>query len=41
MMDDGFEEKIKERKKQKLKTLRKKGLLKQRSRKRKRSGVAD
>jgi ATP-dependent RNA helicase DDX49/DBP8 len=36
MMDDGFEEKAKERKKQKLKMLEEKGLLKQRS-KRKRN----
>ncbi|KAG4133242.1 hypothetical protein ERO13_D08G084700v2 [Gossypium hirsutum] len=36
MMDDGFEEKVKERKKQKLKTLAEKGLLKKRSKKRKR-----
>ncbi|KAK7851838.1 DEAD-box ATP-dependent RNA helicase 36 [Quercus suber] len=36
MMDDGFDEKEKERKKQKLKTLAEKGLLKKRSKKRKR-----
>lgn len=36
MMDDGFDEKEKERKKQKLKTLAGKGLLKKRSKKRKR-----
>ncbi|XP_062144499.1 DEAD-box ATP-dependent RNA helicase 36 [Alnus glutinosa] len=35
MMDDGFEEKAKERKKQKLRTLAEKGLLKKRSKKRK------
>ena len=35
MMDDGFEEKVKERKRQKLKTLAEKGLLKKRSKKRK------
>ncbi|XP_059435730.1 DEAD-box ATP-dependent RNA helicase 36 [Corylus avellana] len=35
MVDDGFEEKAKERKKQKLKTLSEKGLLKKRSKKRK------
>ncbi|XP_031397450.1 DEAD-box ATP-dependent RNA helicase 36 [Punica granatum] len=40
MMDDGFEERVKERKKKKLKTLRKKGVLKQRSRKRKTSEEA-
>ncbi|XP_004503218.1 DEAD-box ATP-dependent RNA helicase 36 [Cicer arietinum] len=37
MMDDGFEEKAKERKKQKLKMLEEKGLLKDRSKKRKRN----
>ena len=37
MMDDGFEEKAKERKKQKLKMLAEKGLLKKRSEKRKRN----
>lgn len=36
MMDDGFDEKEKKRKKQKLKTLAEKGLLKKRSKKRKR-----
>ncbi|KAJ0041950.1 hypothetical protein Pint_18121 [Pistacia integerrima] len=36
-MDDGFEEKAKERKKQKLKTLAEKGLLKKKNKKRKRS----
>ncbi|WCJ34601.1 DEAD-box ATP-dependent RNA helicase 36 [Euphorbia peplus] len=36
MMDDGFEEKEKERKKQKLKTLAEKGLLKKKGRNRKR-----
>ncbi|OMO89451.1 hypothetical protein COLO4_19752 [Corchorus olitorius] len=36
MMNDGFEEKVKERKKQKLKTLAEKGVLKKRSKKRKR-----
>ena len=36
MVDDGFEEKVKERKKQKFKTLAEKGLLKKRSRKRRR-----
>ncbi|GKV29445.1 hypothetical protein SLEP1_g38372 [Rubroshorea leprosula] len=36
MMDDGFEEKVKERRKQKLKTLADKGLLKKKDRKRKR-----
>lgn len=35
MIDDGFEEKAKERKKQKLRTLAEKGLLKKRSKKRK------
>ncbi|XWS27597.1 hypothetical protein CRYUN_Cryun26dG0130300 [Craigia yunnanensis] len=40
MMDDGFEEKVKERKKQKLKTLAEKGLLKKRSKKRKRDKSA-
>ena len=33
MMDDGFEEKEKERKRQKLKTLAEKGLLKDKKRK--------
>ncbi|KAF7824387.1 DEAD-box ATP-dependent RNA helicase 36 [Senna tora] len=37
MVDDGFEEKAKERKKQKLKMLAEKGLLKKRSKKRKRN----
>ncbi|KAJ7982055.1 DEAD-box ATP-dependent RNA helicase [Quillaja saponaria] len=37
MMDDGFNEKAKERKKQKMKTLAEKGLLKKRSKKRKRN----
>ncbi|KAK7271331.1 hypothetical protein RJT34_27133 [Clitoria ternatea] len=37
MIDDGFEEKAKERKKQKLKMLAEKGLLKKRSKKRKRN----
>lgn len=37
MLDDGFEEKAKERKKQKLKMLSEKGLLKKRSRSRKRN----
>lgn len=36
LMDDGFEEKAKERKAQKLRTLEEKGLLKERSKKRKR-----
>lgn len=36
MLDDGFEEKEQERKKQKLKMLEEKGLLKKRSKKRKR-----
>lgn len=36
MMDDGFEEKAKARKAQKLKTLAEKGLLKKKTRKRKR-----
>ncbi|GLT31964.1 hypothetical protein SLA2020_066610 [Shorea laevis] len=36
MMDDGFEEKVKERRKQKLKTLAEKGLLRKKDRKRKR-----
>ncbi|GAB4836747.1 DEAD-box ATP-dependent RNA helicase 36 [Ancistrocladus abbreviatus] len=36
MLDDGFEEKVKERKRQKLKTLVQKGLVKKRNRKRKR-----
>ncbi|XP_022717595.1 DEAD-box ATP-dependent RNA helicase 36 isoform X3 [Durio zibethinus] len=40
MMDDGFEEKVKERKKHKLKTLADKGLLKKRSKKRKRDKSA-
>lgn len=35
MVDDGFEDKAKERKKQKLKTLAEKGLLRSRSEKRK------
>ena len=35
MMDDGFDEKAKERKKQKLKILAEKGSLKKRSKKRK------
>lgn len=34
MVDDGFEEKVKERKKQKLKTLAEKGLLKKRNKRR-------
>lgn len=38
LMDDGFEEKAKERKKQKLKMLAEKGSLKKRSEKRKKSG---
>lgn len=37
MMDDGFEEKAKARKAQKLKTLAEKGLLKKNTRKRKRA----
>lgn len=37
MIDDGFEEKAKERKKQKLKMLEEKGLLTKRSKKRKRN----
>lgn len=37
MVDDGFEDKAKERKKQKLKMLAEKGLLNKRSKKRKRS----
>ena len=37
MMDDGFEEKAKARKAQKLKTLAEKGLLKKKTRKRKRA----
>ncbi|GAV73497.1 DEAD domain-containing protein/Helicase_C domain-containing protein [Cephalotus follicularis] len=40
MMDDGFEEKAKERKKQKLKTLAEKGLLKKRGKKRNRENFA-
>lgn len=40
MVDDGFEEKEKERKKQKLNTLAEKGLLKKRSRKRRREKSA-
>ncbi|CAK9165648.1 unnamed protein product [Ilex paraguariensis] len=40
MMDDGFEEKAKARKAQKLKTLAEKGLLKKRSKKRKRDKPA-
>lgn len=40
LMDDGFEEKVKERKKQKLKTLAEKGLLKKRGKKRKRENSA-
>lgn len=40
MMDDGFEEKIKERKRQKLKALAEKGLLKKRNKKRKRDKSA-
>ncbi|KAF8408605.1 hypothetical protein HHK36_004668 [Tetracentron sinense] len=40
MMDDGFEEKAKERKAQKLKTLADKGLLKKRSKNRKRGRFA-
>lgn len=36
MRDDGFEERAKDRKKQKLKTLADKGLLNKRSKKRKR-----
>ncbi|XP_065864932.1 DEAD-box ATP-dependent RNA helicase 36-like [Euphorbia lathyris] len=40
MMDDGFEEKEKERKKQKMKTLADKGLLKKKGRKRKRINSA-
>ncbi|KAJ9164489.1 hypothetical protein P3X46_024061 [Hevea brasiliensis] len=40
MMDDGFEEKAKERKRQKLKTLAEKGLLKKKSKKRKREKSA-
>ena len=36
MMDDGFDEKVKEWKKQKLKMLAEKGLLKETSKKRKR-----
>ncbi|XP_021299541.1 DEAD-box ATP-dependent RNA helicase 36 [Herrania umbratica] len=40
MMDDGFEEKVNGRKKQKLKTLAEKGLLKKRSKKRKRGTFA-
>lgn len=36
MRDDGFEEKAKDRKKQKLKTLAERGLLNKRSKKRKR-----
>lgn len=35
MADDGFEEKVKARRKQKLKTLAEKGLLKKMSKKRK------
>lgn len=34
MVDDGFEEKVKERKKQKLKTLAEKGLMKKRNKRR-------
>ncbi|KAK4759170.1 hypothetical protein SAY87_022301 [Trapa incisa] len=41
MMDDGFDEKVKERKKQKLETNNRKGLLKERSGKRKRSKISD
>ncbi|KDP25071.1 hypothetical protein JCGZ_22606 [Jatropha curcas] len=40
MMDDGFEEKAKERKEQKLKTLAEKGLLRKKIRKRKRQNPA-
>uniref|UniRef100_A0A2N9GV99 RNA helicase 36 n=1 Tax=Fagus sylvatica TaxID=28930 RepID=A0A2N9GV99_FAGSY len=40
MMDDGFDEKANERKKQKLKTLEEKGLLKKRSKKRNRDKSA-
>lgn len=40
MVDDGFEEKEKERKKQTLNTLAEKGLLKKRSRKRRREKSA-
>lgn len=40
MMDDGFEEKAKARKKQKLKTMAQKGLLNKRSNKRKRRSKA-
>lgn len=41
MMDDGFEEKAKARKEQNLKTLAEKGLLKKRSKKRKRGRAAE
>lgn len=40
MMDDGFDEKAKERKKQKLKTLAEKGLLQKSRKKRKRERSA-
>lgn len=40
MMDDGFEEKAKGRKEQKMKTLAEKGLLKKKSGKRKRQKFA-
>lgn len=41
MMDDGFDDKVKERKKQKEKTLAAKGLLTKKSRKRKRGKKID